>query len=121
MIGFNIGSYAVQLMKMYPITRSTQTYNRGVIERTILPPEMIMAHVQPRRNSSKQKMEKNSDRVVGQITIFTLIEIDLTRQSDQATTLTYKGNEYFMTGERDWSDYGYFQYFAELIIPQSTG
>ena len=121
MISFNIGNYLVHLMWPYDITRITQVYNRGVVERTVLPPESIMAHVQPRKLSTAQNMQESADRVVGQITIFTLEEVDLTRQNTQATTIPFKGNDYFMTGERDWSNFGYFQYFGELLIPNATG
>ena len=121
MLSFNIGSYLTQLMRFYPITLITQDYVRGVIERTVLPPEMILAHVQPRKKSTEQVMQHNSDRVVGHITIFTLDPLNLTRQSNQSRQITYKDNEYFITGTRNWSEYGYFQHFGELIIPESTG
>jgi hypothetical protein len=121
MISFNIGSYLSQLTRFYPFTQITQTYDRGVVQRTLLPPENIMAHIQPRKLSTDQKMQKNSDRVIGQVTIFTLVPLDLTRQGVQATQVTFKGNEYFVTSNRDWSEFGYYQYFGELIIPQSTG
>lgn len=121
MISFNIGNYLTHLCKFYSITRSTQIYDRGVLVRTVEQPEQILAHVQPRRKSTDQEMQPNTDRIIGKITIFTLESLELTRQSNQAATIVFMGNTYFMTAERDWSDYGYFQYFGELVIPESTG
>ena len=121
MLMYNIGAYLTHLCQLYKFTNSTQVYTRGVLERTVLEPFSILAHIQPRKKSRDQEMQPNSDRVIGKITIFTLEQLNLTRQAEQATTVNYMSNNYFVTAERDWSDYGYFQYFGELIIPESTG
>ena len=113
---FDLGSAFLALTQEMTAFNERSVYIRGILTLTAEEPYTFDGLFTPL--DREQIFSPEADRVTKQAKLITQELLYLNRDKQYRTTVNYQDEQYKIIKGGDWSDFGYYTYLLELIIPQ---